>query len=565
MSITVTDRRRVLFDSRGDVVLNLDAPDLDYSASVGSFQHAMPSNDRGFVYVPTLDSKKEVDSWSRRKLNERSRFIYNNGGGLPYRLVDGVARQIIGTGLIPIPMPIRKPGQRDKIKKWSSNVRDLYMARRGKAKSYDMAGRRNVFQDSRAGIRCKIVDGDSAKILVRDLATGRLKTVRYEASQIGNGVEADTLEARKEGWHDGILCGQHNEILKMRILSYDDDGKERRTDIPAANVLHSHNDERIHQVRGLTRFHRVASKVLDLGEIRAKLTGGIKVAQQTAYVIEQALQQANKPAGYPGSTLPVAPTKLIETNDGKKITVEQFLSGNQAYGLKPGQSFKIVSSQNPSANVAEYLRDMIRDISWSIGVSPEIAWNIIEAGGANMRFIQADFGQFVEVEQDDWIDQDLGPDYIAWLYDMIVAGDVEEIDGWERHAWLEPMRLTVDFGREGTLHLKEYEQGVRTMQSMYGLRGEIAEVGIETYLDERQMIVQGIIDREITERDGTTRSMTFEEAFPGVRQQAMNQNGTATSNASSSDSSSVSAQLTAMQEQLTEIRHVIDFAREPKS
>ena len=363
-------------------------------------------------------------------------------------------------------------------------------------------------------------------------------------------------------------------MLKMRILSYDSEGKERRTDIPAENVLHSHNDERIHQVRGLTRFHRVANKVLDLGEIRAALTGGIKTAQQVAYVIEQQVQNTKTAAGAPGTTLPVVPTKFIETNDGRKITVEQFLAGNQAYGLKPGQQFKIVSSNNPSANVSDYLRDMVRDISWSIGVSPEVSWNIIEAGGANMRFIQADFGQFVEVEQDDWVDQDLGPDYVAWLWDTIEAtrdladGDpdkVEEIDGWERHAWLEPMRLTVDFGREGTLHLKEYEQGVRTMASMYGLRGEIAEVGIETYLDERQSIVQGIIDREITDRDGNTRSMTFEEAFPGVRQQAMNQNGTSTSNDSSSNSAPVSAQLEAMQEKLTEISHVLAYAREPKS
>lgn len=567
MSLAVTDHRRFLFDSRGNVIRNLDARehDLTPSAAMGSFANAMTSRDRGYVYIPTLDSKKEVDAWSRTELNKRSRFFYNNGGGLIYRLVDGVSRMIIGTGLIPHPLPTRVTGRNDKIREWSHRVRQLYMQRCGTAMTFDLSRRRNVFQDSRAALRCKIVDGDSAKILVRDAASGRLRRIRYEANQIGNGSAQNAAENAQQGWYDGIKCGPHNEMLAMRILSYDANNKETRTDIPSENVLHSMNDERINSVRGLTRFHRIAHKIQDRGEIMAAITKGIKTAQQIAYVIEQQMQANSRVAGAPGTTLPIKPTKLIETNDGKKLSFEEFLGGSEAWGLQPGQSFKLVQSNNPSTNVSEYLRDMVRDGCWAIGVAPEIAWNIIEAGGANMRFIQADFGQFVEVEQDDHVDQDLGPDYIAWLWDMITAGEIEEIDGWERHVWISPARLSVDFGRDGKLYIEELKRGIRTMQSMYGLRGEIAEVGLETYLDERQSIIQGVINRDIIERDGTSRAMTMKEAFPELDQSPLNESAANSGSPGVANNADTEAMLESMSVKLNEIAHAIAFAREAKS
>ena len=164
------------------------------------------------------------------------------------------------------------------------------------------------------------------------------------------------------------------------------------------------------------------------------------------------------------------------------------------------------------------------------------------------------------------VDQDLGPDYVAWLYDMIVSGEVEEIEGWERHVWIAPARLTVDFGRDGKLYIEELKRGIRTMQSMYGMRGEIAEVGIEDYLDERQMIVQGTYDRKITQ-NGLERSMTFEEAFPEIRQQAIDPSSSDSHapDANGTSQADTQAMLESMDHKISDIAHAIAFAREPKS
>lgn len=559
MSHTVTDRRSsVLLGSDGrPMEISTADPQLTVGALAGSFQATDQDGTTGFVYCPTMDSQKEVDAWSRVELAKRAHVLYNSGGGLPQRLIDGTADMICGTGMIPHPTPKRVRGREQKLREWSHNVRRLYMQRCGSRLTYDLSQRRNVQQDQRLAVRLKRLDGDSAKVFVRDVATGRLRTIRYEANQIGNGSAIGTLD---KTWIDGIKVGRFNEMQAMRILSVDALGKQTKTDIPAENVLHLMNDQRLRQVRGLTCFYPVLKKMFSRGEIQHALTQGIKVASQPAYVIQQAAAQGNTIPGAAGTTVP-GPVRQVEVN-GKKVNFRDFLAGGEAWGLGAGQEFKVVQSQSPHPNVADYLREMVRDICHACKIPPEIAWDIIDAGGANMRFIQASLAQWIEIEQDDLIDNDLGPHYVAWLYDMIVAGEVEEVDGWEQHVWIAPARLTVDFGRDGKLYIEELKRGLRSMQSMYGLRGEIAEVGIDTFLDERQYTIQGIIDREITERDGTVRSMTLSEAFPEIGNS--NTFGNAIAEASAQAADQQAQQLESMQAKLDDIAHVIAFAREPK-
>lgn len=570
MSYQISDRRSVLLGSDGNVITRpeMRRDSLEIEALTGSFQGASQSKDRGYVWLPTLDTKKEVDSYSRLELMKRSRFIYNNGGGLPHRAVEGIARMVCGTGIIPHPTPKKLKGREMQARNWARKVRHKFMTRAGAAKTYDLAQRRNVFQVQRAAISNPMRDGDMGVVLARD-SDGRLRRGLYEGHQIGNGI-APAPELK--GWYDGVKTDRHNAALAYRLLGWDEFGKEFSADVPAENVLFIANAERLNQVRGLTRFYPIINTVLDRGEIMAALTKGVKIASQVAYVIEQQASNQKLAPGAQGTTLPVRPTQYVETNDGKKVTLEKFLNGGEAWGLGPGQSFKIVQSQNPHPNVKEHLNDIVRGVAWALGYSPEVLWNIIELGGANMRFTQAELQQQIELEQDNIIDAFCGPDYIAWLWDEIEAtrdlpdghdDKIEEIDGWERHVWITPARLTVDFGRDGRLYLEELKRGIRTMQSMYGMRGEEWEIEIDQYLDERQYIIEGIQSRRISTEDGD-RPMTFEEAFPEVRQQAMEPAAAAASSQSKANEE-VESRLTSMQDTLTEIHQAITFAREPKS
>lgn len=469
---------------------------MHVEAAIRSFQGAdTSSRDRGYVYVPTLDTLKEVDAWSHTELMKRGRFIYNSGGGLIHRGVNGVARMVCGTGLFPYPLTQNKT--------WNTQVRRLWMQRCESKNTFDLSRKFTCGAAQAAIIRSMIVGGDVAPVLAREEG-GRLRVMFYEAHQVGNGLMSAT-----DRWHHGVHLGPHNSPIAYRILNNLGHGQVTSVDVPADNVLFCANYERFGQVRGLSRFYPVINKVLDRGEIMAALTKGIKMRSQIGWAIEQQMQQGLPSVpGAPGSSVLPRPTTQVQTANGKTITLEQFFGGGQSMDLKPGQTVKTVESAHPHENVREHLENLVRDVAWALGYSPEILWNITQLGGANTRFIMADAQSQIEEEQQRLVEQFLGPWYMAWVRDMIEAGEIEDVDGWDLHTWLLPKRLTVDFGRDGKLHIEQAKRGMITLKSLYGFVGDEWQIEIDQYLDERLYIKEGMVKR----------GLSWQEAYPELPQ-----------------------------------------------
>ena len=574
MSITTTDRRSVILGPKGEVIYQQPDPMAerhlgDVVASVGSFRGTIQTEDRGLVWLPTLDSKKEIDSWSRLKGMERARYLMNNGGGLPQRAVYGIARMIVGSGLLPLPLPKKVQGQEMRRKEWIRKVQRRYRQRAGNALVYDLSQRRNVMQFQTDLASARIRDGDAFVAYARD-DSGRLRRRFYEGHQVGNG----RFPAKEsDGWYDGVRCDAHNAALGYRILGTDSNGREIKADVDAMNVLHFMEQGRGSAVRGMTRFVPILNQIFDRGEIMAAITKGVKVTSHVAYVIEQANTAAKAP-GAPGTTLGGKQLTQVELADGSKVNLEKFLSGGEARTLKAGQSFKIIQGENPHPNVHAHIDEITRSIAWCFKYAPEVIWKVIELGGANSRFVLLDTQGQLEEEQTQLVDCFLGPDYVIWLREEIEAtrdlpdGDdnkIEEIEGWERHGFIYPGRLTVDFGRDNRAYIEAYKRGLITMKSMYGMQGEDWEPEVDQYLDERQYIAQGRVDRKIVE-NGKERSMTWEETFPEVRQ--TNMSDSIAGEQSQSDPAQVEdmkAQMERVEQKLTDIAHVLAFSREPKS
>lgn len=498
---------RFLSPTRGDK----SAADLTPSSMYGSFQGAQHSQDRGFIFLPTLDSQREVDQWSRIELMRRARFVYNSGGGLVHRCINGVARMVVGRGIWPHPM--------SKNEAWNTKRKALFMARARSRNTFDLSRKYNWVSGLQAIHRTKSKDGDMAVALAKD-ADGWLRCMFYEGNQIGTPA---TFSGAIGNWQDGVQIGPHREALAYEILTYDAVGAVTSVQIPAQDVLFQADFERPGQVRGLTKLYPVINRVLDRNEIQAVITKGIKVAGNVAYVVEQDLLQGAQPVpGAPGQGLPSRPIKLVETPDGKQVTLEQFLGGGEAWGLKPGQKFKIVQSENPHPNVSDHVNgEMVREIAWALKYAPEVLWNVIELGGANMRFIMADCQQQIEADQDELIEQFCSPYYLADTRNLIEQGELEDIDDWYLHGWTFPKRLTVDFTRDGKMYVDQYKRGMVTMKTLYGFTGDEWKVEADQYLDERQYIVQGVKNRTIKEADGTVRPMTMIEAYPELQQVAV--------------------------------------------
>jgi hypothetical protein len=89
---------------------------------------------------------------------------------------------------------------------------------------------------------------------------------------------------------------------------------------------------------------------------------------------------------------------------------------------------------------------------------------------------------------------------------MIEAGEIPDVPDWQMHTWLLPKRLTVDFGRDGKLHIEQAKRGMITLKSLYGFVGDEWQIEVDQYLDERKYIKDGM----------AARGLTWQEAYPEI-------------------------------------------------
>ncbi len=443
----------------------LVAPDQTPSASIGAFPGAEWSRDRGFVYFHDLDSEREVDSWSRTELMRRNRAMYN-GIGFVRGIVNGTARMVVGTGLNV------QPTASDS--NWNRRAQRVFAARTSSRQTFHLARKYSFAASQRAVMRGKLKDGDLLSVFART-ETGALRVALYEGSQIGTGSQ------RTSGFVDGVRLDRHRGAIGYRILTRDEKGKEITADVDAMHCSLVADYERTGQARGLSCLYHAVNRLLDRGEILAATTKGIKLSAHLGYAIETA---AGSPGPQTGNMAPKRPQTTVQLPNGKKLTLDQLVASGQIEELQPGQSIKILHDARPHPNVSAHLDGLVRDISIGTGFFPEVTWNVAGLGGANTRWVMASAQSRIEELQEILVETYCAPVYLAHIADAIEQGELDFHPEWFLHTWLTPARLTVDFGRDGKLHLEQYKQGHITLRTLYGYRGEDWKIEIDDYVDE---------------------------------------------------------------------------------
>ena len=87
---------------------------LQPSAAWGGYEGSLTSPERGWIYIPRVESSAEVDHLSRSVLLDRIGHLYRNGGK-PRRIINCITRMVTGTGLTPEPMT-RDAAYNDRVK-----------------------------------------------------------------------------------------------------------------------------------------------------------------------------------------------------------------------------------------------------------------------------------------------------------------------------------------------------------------------------------------------------------------------------------------------------------------
>ena len=145
-----------------------------------SFDAANRSTTRGWIYFPTLDTAKELDSYSHWELVKKARWFYANSG-FARRAVNGLANMI--GYLTPRALTLDP--------EWNTAAMKNFEARAGSAQVCDLMGKHNFYGYQLALNRCDLKDGDILTALSKT-ASGGAAFLGYEAHQIGNTAITDS-------------------------------------------------------------------------------------------------------------------------------------------------------------------------------------------------------------------------------------------------------------------------------------------------------------------------------------------------------------------------------------
>lgn len=467
-------------------------PSLESAAPVASsgYDAARHSTARGYVYWPTLDTRRELDEYSRLQLLKKARYLYTNVG-FARRIINGLSNMV---GYL---TPQAQTGDAALNETLEAAFENVAL----NPSVFDARGRENFYDLQISLTRQRLRDGDCL-IVLTEAPSGSARLMPYESHQIGNpsGTTDHTTGSRE--WIDGVKINKFGRHLAYRIIDPESTAsRQTALTIDAVNAIYYADTERLGQVRAATALYHAVNNLLDTTEINAAVKLGIKTSQQFGLLV------TDTEAAAPGSLREALTTTT--TASGHRVSAESiFSAGGEIAHLNPGQTVSTIHDSRPHPNQMALLDYLARDIAWGVGVSADLLWSIDRLGGANTRYILADAHRWISAEQDR-----LATRFCQRVWAYVLAkeakrGAITLPDGlpWWKVKWVRPERITVDRGRDGKLQIEQHRAGMLTLSSYYDELGLDWREEIKKLVEERSYIREvataaGLDPSEIIPRD----------------------------------------------------------------
>jgi capsid protein len=452
-----------------------------------AFEGAQDGYGRTFIYMPCA-AEYELGEYDRSRLLQKSRWLVNNFG-VAARGIDGVARYVVGRGI--------SPQARTKNRDWNQRAEDAFESKCGTAAfGFDVAAQVNFYEAQTLIVKQFLTDGDFfAQLLLSQTGAGLTRFIGGEYCQ---------SEYRDKLYQDGVRVDDVGRPVSYKFVR--DMEKKTYTVVPAEDIIHLKRIHRHGYVRGVPALRHAVNHLHDMTDILAFTKGSFKLASQIGLVIETA------EAGKLGLG---ANIRAVTTSNGSGGTAT--IGHDRMYplaghvGLKPGEKIHTLENTHPGSAFEPFLNFLIRDISWGIGVSPELLWDITTTGGANSRAVIASDQIFFEELQQLLVNQFCRRFWVYWLWHEIQAERLPYPgDDWWKHDWLMPQRMTLDFTKDGKLLADLVDRGLLSPERYYGMQGldaETEELDVIRRRARRKVMVE-----EIAAEEGV--DLTVMECFP---------------------------------------------------
>lgn len=457
----------------------------DSLKAISGFDAANQSTRRGWIYWPTLDTKREIDTYSRTELLRKSRWLRANFG-LATRICSGLS------DLIGYLTPVSMSGDPD----WDELADDHWDDRASSPEVIDAAGQFDFRRQQIELNKAAFGDGDMLPLLVKT-ESGGIMFANYEAHQLA------TPEVNSGGWYDGVKVNKFRRHVAYGLR--DDDGKVKT--YSANDALYFSHPDATGRIRPPTILSHAINHMIDISEILADVKLTIKVAAQLGLYLKN---DADNPGGHDGARSIAAAIRDEQVYKGPgtaedppvdyKIEDLYRASGGMA-NLPKGASIGTIQDARPHPNQVALLEYLIRDICWGCGVAPDILWDIAKLGGANSRIMNADLDRWIAVRllrMKTWVKRFRA----IWISHEITAGRLPEPAGsakfW-RATFIPQASLTADKGRVGKLNIELVQNHLRSLQTHFAEDGqhwlrELRQIGREKkHLSDLGLAVEDVL------------------------------------------------------------------------
>jgi hypothetical protein len=434
----------------------------NFLQALSGFEGANSSSRRGWVYWPTLDTKKELDSYSRSELLKKSRWLRGNFG-LATRICRGLSEKI---GYL---TPLSASGD----ERWDRISDEHWAERACEAGVIDAAGRYDIREMQIELNAAAFGDGDILPVMVRQ-STGGIMLALYEAHQIATPSNLDPSQIRS--WVDGVQINKFRRHIAYGLLNTDHQTREVSV-ISAKDALYYCHPDAIGRIRPPTILRHAINHMIDISEILADVKLTIKVAAQLGLYIKN---QKGNPAGWNGPSGIASHLRNELQEEGtpespkRETKVEDFFKAvGGIANLADGADIGTIQDTRPHPNQIGLLNHLVRDIAWGVGVPPEILWDIRELRGANTRLLNADLDRWIAgklLRQQGWMRRFRA----IWIANEIEAGRLEEPPAGAKFwkcTWLPQASITADAGNMGKLNIEFVKNHMRSLATHYGEQG----------------------------------------------------------------------------------------------
>lgn len=463
------------------------------AASVGwggfgsGYTAADQSQDRGYVYFPTLEAEKELKRSTREEIARKAKWLVRNDG-ISKKLQRGIVA-FVGSQR---PQPSTTDAQ------WNREAQEAFEEVASSPMIHDVTGREDFYERQKSIIAGAIEMGDAFVVLTKT-ASGNPSTAFYEGSQVF------TPPKGGDNWRDGVRVDPQGRPLAYGFK--DGDGVSA---IDARDVIHFGLFPSPRAPRGVSIFAHAANRLLDIREVDNDTLRGIKAANLVGFYVTGPQAGPEKLALQGGFTNAKNPLAQSGNGQPEEVQFERIWSGggNMAR-LDNGREIKAIHDDRRHPNQQSMVDHIIKSVAWGTDFPYEALYAISGLTGPAVRAVLRQ----TEAVAKEWRKQMrvtfCQRFYVYAISRLMKEGRLRQCNDsrWWKCDWIGREALTIDAGREWGAEIAAMKMGANTLRDWYAeasqdvetkLRDRAVELALAMKLEKEHGLLPGtLIQNEV--------------------------------------------------------------------